>query len=652
MKNKLIELLLDTAYFFRLSNFLLIFLSYFNFNCYEIKVIRYLQIRYPEGDLPNFGFSRVIKASKRKVILMRSDLKLLISSYKYQVVEGNVLNNMIESVISTDNQSVKYLSGEDLFNIVRLSCKANGFKLDKELVDDYREKCDMSFAAKAYYYAYIEEYELAVELYASISQSKLFHLSYYVYMLSVLGRQDEIKDVFLGRDVTKINLAVSYVANRYSQLVKKDEVSIDKSILIINVLQDYGYLECKNLRVSVLFKLGRHSLVLLYKDVIFSHNKFAHASGIEYIFSVLELEGYDSAYLEAVVTTNKLLKGKSYRVLWRYLLLLASLFEKEHVASLIGKSDRIFMYNIAKEKNGGYLYNLIFGTTEDLVNSIYERFSVGYNYFNTDGQGKGTFNFVSVKNINYAYIMSSCYNEYDKDDILLCEERFLSVFERSFPTHKFVSIKRPSEDVKNNISKWYGSELEGLASQCAKIKSQRISYENILRVRKTGWLEKGEFNDFPINNKKINIGVSFGTSLLTGFRSAYNIPYSIVKLFDPDKYNLINLDYHLEDSFVSSLGLVQPNFDLKNDMLSLGNLISSLDMLICIPNNIMDAGAAYGKLTIVYDPYKRVSYWRYRDSNEYLFSSNVFLYQERFTDFNERNNDFFREVCGRLNDEL
>ena len=87
-------------------------------------------------------------------------------------------------------------------------------------------------------------------------------------------------------------------------------------------------------------------------------------------------------------------------------------------------------------------------------------------------------------------------------------------------------------------------------------------------------------------------------------------------------------------------------------MAALGNLMSSLDAIVCIPNNIMDAGAAYGKLTIVYDPFGRTSYWQYKDTDEYVFGSRVFLYQRRFDNPEERDESFFREVCGRLNDEL
>lgn len=651
MNKKIIRGLTDLFIYFKLTRYILLIFYYVKLEKLEVRLLRYLSHNDNVNNLPCQGLSRVFHLDKGKVKIEAADLSLLTKSLKLRLIDHESLRFMFASLLTDNSLLVNDIKGQDFISVIKILCEPRTIELTIKLIESYKGESEYSSAAVAHYYYYTHRYEDSIEEYSKIKSSNNFNASQVMFMLSVLDRQDEISSIL---DFLPRRQQVRYIksaADRYSVLVRREEVELENAIKTLRVLKLYSYASCKNLIVSICFKMNKYSAVVHLKSSIFNENKIAHVSGLEYIYSIVELEGLEKAYSEARETIQLLSVSQSYKIIWRYSLLLSNIFDKKRLSELFSDDLKSKCKEFSYKSGDYYIYHLLFGDVENLVNSIHNRFEKGRKYF---GLAKGedkTFRFVSVKNVNYSYIMSSCFELYGSNDLILCEDRFIKVFKKNFPDNEFISISRPKQDNVLTTPEWYGYKVRNLAALCGSIKAQTLSFDHIEGIRRKGWLVGSEVQHAPIDKEKINIGISFGSALTTGFRSAYNIPYSIIELFDRSKFNLINLDFHIDNKRASELGLTQPDFDLKNDMLELGNLISSLHALVCIPNNIMDAGAAYGTLTIVYDPYGRTSYWQYRNTNEYVFGSNVFLYQNRIEGKVERDKSFVREICGRLNDE-
>lgn len=626
---------------------------FLKFELYEVKLLKYLKKNGKFGSIPDKGFGKVINFTINKSKAKEEDLHLILSALKFDVIDTESCGYIISTLLHEFPTCIESISSHEFLQLVKCLCKPITIELACRLIEKPVLNSDENIiAARAYYYHYTHQYNESINDYLKILHSKNFNVSHMVYMMSILGKYEEADKILLRTSSKRKFGYIMNVANRCCVLLRRGELEITDAIRILNILKLHGYSSCKNLIISICFGYGNYSSVVHLKNSIFNKNKIAHVSGIEYVYSVLELEGIDKAYVAAGNTITLLENSQSYRILWRYSLLLSNIFDKATLSNLFSEELKARFRSFSLSSGNDYVYDLLFGNVACLINNIHTRFDKGKRFLGAPSGKDKTFRFVSIKNINYAYIMSSCFGLYRDDDIVLCEERFFDIFKSSFSNTNFVSVSRPKTDNVLTTPEWHGSAVKQIAMSTSDIVPQQLCFEHLERVRSKGWLKGNKCNLQPIDETRKSIGISFGSGLTTGFRSAYNIPYSILSLFDRTKYNLVNLDYHLDGEFVSELGLEQPNFDLKNDMVALGNLISSLDAIVCIPNNIMDAGAAYGKLTIVYDPFGRTSYWQYKDTDEYVFGSKVFLYQKRFDDSEERNESFVREVCGRLNDEL
>lgn len=645
--------LLDLFLYMGLVTYIIQIFHFLRLELYEVKILKYLEKNGKLGSIPDKGFGKVINFTINKSKAKEEDLHLILSALKFDIIDTESCRYIISTLLHEFPTCIESISSDEFLQLVKYLCEPRTIELACKLI----EKPDLNsneniIAARAYYYHYTHQYNESINNYLKILHSKHFNVSHMVYMMSILGKYEEADEILLKTSSKRKFRYITNVANRCCVLLKRGELEITDAIRILNVLKLHNYSSCKNLIISICFGCGNYSSVVHLKKSIFNQNKIAHVSGIEYVYSVLELEGIDKAYVAAENTITLLENSQSYRILWRYSLLLSNIFDKATLSNLFSEELKSRFRLFSLSSGNDYVYDLLFGNIACLINNIHTRFDKGKRFLGAPSGEDKTFRFVSIKNINYAYIMSSCFGLYRDDDIVLCEERFLDIFKSSFSNTNFVSVSRPKIDNALTTPEWYGSAVKQIAMSTSDIVPQQLCFEHLEKVRSKGWLKGKKCNLHPIDETRKNIGISFGSGLTTGFRSAYNIPYSILSLFDRTKYNLVNLDYHLDEEFVSELGLEQPSFDLKNDMVALGNLISSLDTIVCIPNNIMDAGAAYGKITIVYDPFGRTSYWQYKDTDEYVFGSKVFLYQKRFDNSEERNESFVREVCGRLNDEL
>lgn len=322
-------------------------------------------------------------------------------------------------------------------------------------------------------------------------------------------------------------------------------------------------------------------------------------------------------------------KSQTDYFLWRMAILLSTLISHESLKILITGQIRKRVWNYSKGKGLEFFFEILFGNSNEGILGVDRRSKYGHTVFPEVGNDKSENDlfFCSIKNINYAYILSSSYESYKDLSGVICDERFVKVFENSFPRLKFYGVKRP-EDLPENLSKWYGSDLkDNLINLYNRFHSQKLSLQTIKKNRKKGWLK-------PCKNKNllkildikdsIKIGISIGTGIQTGLRGYNNLPYNIFEeLFTRPNLDFYNLDYFADKKLLKKFGIKSPDIDLKNDMLLFGKLVSELDLIICIPNNIMDAAAAYGTPAYVFDPLKRFSYWGQGRGHKYFFSDGV-----------------------------
>ncbi|HBC3848930.1 TPA: hypothetical protein KD862_002837 [Vibrio cholerae] len=314
--------------------------------------------------------------------------------------------------------------------------------------------------------------------------------------------------------------------------------------------------------------------------------------------------------------------------LWRMTITLSTLISHEFLKLLISDRLRERIRKYSEKYDLNFFFNILFENNTNGILGIDQRSKYGYTVFPMVGNenSKNDFYFCSIKNINYAYILSSSYDSYENSSGVICDERFLSLFENSFPTLKFYGVKRPI-DLPENLPKWYGSEFKNfIIDYYNRFYSQKLSIQSIIKNRKKGWL-KPLGDNLLLNDHDcdiIKIGISVGTGNQIGLRGLNNIPYSVFsELILLPNIEFYNLDYFADESKLQELGIKSLPFDLKNDMALFGKLVSELDLVICIPNNIMDAAAAYGTPAYVFDPLKRFSYWGQDRGCLYFFSDVV-----------------------------
>jgi len=159
--------------------------------------------------------------------------------------------------------------------------------------------------------------------------------------------------------------------------------------------------------------------------------------------------------------------------------------------------------------------------------------------------------------------------------------------------------------------------------------------KQINKSYKNGWIKTNDLNAqeknlFYINDNKINIGISLGSTLKRDSRSIYDINPKDIQFLDSKKYNLISLAPGLKTSDVQKYFSIKiPKFDLFNDFVNLTKLISHCDYVICNHNNIMDIAGAVGTKTFVISNTHQMKCWSIKGNQYKIFSKVNFIYTKK-----------------------
>ncbi len=322
---------------------------------------------------------------------------------------------------------------------------------------------------------------------------------------------------------------------------------------------------------------------------------------------------------------------RALRSYWRFVSKISTIVSLSELQEVFKDFELDSLRNQAKQEHGEYVFKLFFESVYSCINSLTERGAFSIERFTRfyQGSGNNTLHLFSTKNINYQYMLSAAYEDYNDQDFINCDARFYEIFKRNFPNTNFIPLSRPVNPQLEG--EWFMDDsliknIENYALiKPIDLNLERIDFKN---KRKNGWLKVLECNNFScIEDGKINVGISIGTGLVNLHRRIYNMDHEMVKdLFNFDldsNINLVNLDYQFDDELIKSIGYSQPEFDLKNDMDSLLSLMNKLDFLVIIPNSMVDAASSVAKTAFVYDPMHRLSYWSYSNSNEFIMSEHV-----------------------------
>ncbi|MDI3323036.1 hypothetical protein QKW35_01490 [Pontibacterium granulatum] len=242
--------------------------------------------------------------------------------------------------------------------------------------------------------------------------------------------------------------------------------------------------------------------------------------------------------------------------------------------------------------------------------------------------------------------------EYEKHGTFraICDERMLSIHQRSFPYLSFIpktsARKRALQpDMFKNISPRLANFIDRPTRDALKDSAFfRIdSTEHFDSIycqenRHSGWLipcpERVNYWQSYIDNldTKYVIGFCSGSTVSTPNRDIHMVPLEYwAAIFNLSDTTFINLNaafseeqcQHLSDTY--SAKVITPAFDLYNDFENLLALMSCLDYAIVPSNNMMDMAASVGTDTIVLSPTGIMSGWIPPGEDKYVFSKHVYF---------------------------
>jgi len=309
------------------------------------------------------------------------------------------------------------------------------------------------------------------------------------------------------------------------------------------------------------------------------------------------------------------------------------LFEKNIFQSLFPENKLVGIKDALKRQNKLFLYKIYYNSIEESMEFFDGRSKnariILENFKGTkeNSVGKKLY-FHTIKNINYQYCFSVMYSEFQVGSTVTCDERFKEILEFNFPDLNFHGMKRVVKKAPiYNYAWFFDKSLLHKIDSYSEIISVGKDVTKYLNTnnRKHGWLKANENILIEcIEKNKLNIGVSVGTSHMTKDREIFCYNHQeLIEIFDGQDVNLINLDYHFNEEDLRPYPICLPKFDLKDDISKLSVLISKLDFMVVIPNNLMEAAAAFGTKAFVFDPQHRGSYWSQSGSNTYFYSDQV-----------------------------
>ena len=131
----------------------------------------------------------------------------------------------------------------------------------------------------------------------------------------------------------------------------------------------------------------------------------------------------------------------------------STLLSISELKSLFTPSLLLELREYSKAEHGEYVFKLFFESIYSCINNLCERGEYSVQNFlpkKYDPDGP-IFHFFSTKNINYQFMLSAAYKNYDVGTHLNCDGRFIDLFNFNFPKLTFNAIDRPSKP-KNDVS--------------------------------------------------------------------------------------------------------------------------------------------------------------------------------------------------------
>lgn len=190
------------------------------------------------------------------------------------------------------------------------------------------------------------------------------------------------------------------------------------------------------------------------------------------------------------------------------------------------------------------------------------------------------------------------------------DKRLIEIMKRNF--HDIIFLDRLETiqiDEKNTKNILLGSLPQFLRQEEKDFISNKIP-----------WIKSSDSKTQEIDNifsfsNKIKVGLSWRGSSLKRVNRQIDLQ-DLVKIFDPEKYELINLqhsDYEEDIDFVlrkfKRKITFEKEFDYKNDFEGIAALVSKCDIIITLGNTIAHLSSAMGKKTYVLVASNAQWYW-------------------------------------------
>lgn len=633
------------------------------------KAFKYI-FKEDSNHIVSFLFLSYLEACNKHVLcknalisLGKDNVNSILSKFGHILKFFNGVLATLDKVNNNENLKVEEKLSQALLYFMNVgeSDKVKSW-LEAHACDLYLYSCDNNRSDEKYG---VFSYDISIDVidrYMDLNNKSVHDLENTQIKLSLLSKHNkycEIVKIYLSGK-TKVSLQVLIALAKekdgsIEDLIVSDEVSNKlkkKFLFLVSRSLDSDYFDEKFIYKSIVNSnrknkiSGNKELSSLFIEIIckilFERGDYKSTYKISNVF--LNFYAYNPRLVYLYAASSFMIGGEKkvrdslspifqslndrIEVLWKVVVQSSTLMSRSILNETLRQDsiDRLKEYSIKIKSK--YFFDMMFCDSSKGILEISNRSNFGYRVFPKigDRRAKSNLYFCSIKNINYAYILSNAYSSYPAGSGVICDNRFKIIFERTYPHLKFYGVSRP-QDTRENLPKWYGSDyLDELSNSFRLFISQPLNIDSIISNRDNGWLVSNESCVVRKNviKNNINIGLSVGTGVQTGLRGYNNIPLSLFKdIASIDGVKFFNLDYFGKKSELEEYNISTIDFDLKNDMDTFGDLISSLDLVICIPNNIMDACAAYGTRSLVFDPLKRNTYWGQGCHHLYYFSNMV-----------------------------
>lgn len=213
---------------------------------------------------------------------------------------------------------------------------------------------------------------------------------------------------------------------------------------------------------------------------------------------------------------------------------------------------------------------------------------------------------------------------------VICQNRLINTFRRSFNNHKFEFITRSENLIIEHaeIAALKESDYFAFFSDLPC-----ILYNDKREIASDAWIFP-DVNRFksPSSDSRLKVGISWRGGAAVFARSKRSIPLEkLIGLFSPDSHELFPLQYDMQEEELSqaqrssfhSLTKLD-DLDYRDDLDGVFSLMHQLDYVVTVDNTIAQMAMAIGKPTITIIP--EIADWRwFANENVALWNSNTRL---------------------------